>query len=71
MGLVSAMRKRAVSCAVKRNDPKASHWMFGKAAATGEMMEVTALIAQQAIEGLSRIVVVVEQSQHQEVDLLK
>ena len=36
MGFVSAILNNAVSWAVNRNDPRASHWMFGNADATGE-----------------------------------
>ena len=36
MGFVSAIRSRAVSCAVRRREPRGSHWMCGKAGATGD-----------------------------------
>ena len=40
MGLVSAMRRRAVSWAVNRREPRGSHCMWGKASATGEGVSI-------------------------------
>jgi len=35
-GFVSAIRSKAVSCAVRRREPRGSHWIWGKAKATGD-----------------------------------
>mmetsp|Transcript_9823 Transcript_9823/g.17954 ORF Transcript_9823/g.17954 Transcript_9823/m.17954 type:complete len:83 (-) Transcript_9823:22-270(-) len=41
------MRNNAVSWAVKRKDPSASHWMLGKAATTGELKGTALIMVSQ------------------------